>query len=83
MCASAWFQADEAFKSLDVTARLIAQSKKALRLAQTRYDAGLGGIVELNEAQLNETSAENSAASANYTYLSRRARLDFAAGLLS
>ena len=78
-----WFQANEAFKSLDVTARLVTQSKEALRLAQARYDAGLGSIVELNEAQLNETSAEINAASANYTYLSRRADLDFAAGLLN
>jgi outer membrane protein len=78
-----WYQAQEAFKSLDVTARLVAQSKEALRLAQARYDAGLGSIVELNEAQLNETSAEITAASANYTYLARRAELDFAAGLLN
>ena len=66
-----------------MTTRLVSQSKEALRLAQARYDAGLGSIVELNEAQLNETSAEISAASANYTYLSRRAQLDFAAGLLN
>jgi outer membrane protein len=80
---NSWERASEAFQSLDVTARLVAQSKEALRLAQARYDAGLGSIVELNEAQMNETSAEISAADANYTYLSRRAELDFAAGLLN
>jgi len=79
----AWYRADEAFRSLDVTARLAAQSKEALRLAQDRYDAGLGSIVELNEAQLNETSAEITAADATYTYLLRRAELDFATGLLN
>jgi outer membrane protein len=78
-----WFQADEAYKSLDVSKRLVAQSKEALRLAQARYDAGLGSIVELNEAQLNETSAEITAADATYNYLSRRTELDYAAGLLN
>ncbi len=80
---NSWQGAQEALQSLDVTTRLVAQSKEALRLAQARYDAGLGSIVELNEAQLNETSAEISAANANFTYLSRRAELDFAAGLLN
>jgi outer membrane protein len=79
----AWYRADEAFRSLNVTARLVSQSKEALRLAQDRYDAGLGSIVELNEAQLNETSAEISAADATYSYLSRLAELHFAAGLLN
>ena len=78
-----WYRADEAFQSLSVTARLTAQSKEALRLAQARYDAGLGNIVELNEAQLNETSAEINAADAGYSYLARRAELDFATGLLN
>jgi outer membrane protein len=79
----AWYQADEAYRSLDVTARLVAQSKEAFRLAKDRYDAGLGSIVELNEAQLNETSAEITAADTTYTYLTRRAQLDFASGLLN
>ncbi|MCU1322277.1 MAG: outer rane efflux protein [Acidobacteriaceae bacterium] len=80
---SQWYQANEAFRSLDVTARLVAQSREALCLAQARYQAGLGSIVELNEAQLSETSAEITAAGANYTYLTRRAQLDYAAGLLN
>jgi outer membrane protein len=78
-----WYQANEAYRSLDVTARLVAQSKEALRLAQARYQAGLGSIVELNEAQLSETSAEITAAGADYDYLTRRAELDYAAGLLN
>ncbi|WP_263357282.1 TolC family protein [Acidicapsa ligni] len=79
----AWYRADEAYRSLDVTNRLVAQSKEALRLAQDRYDAELGSIVELNEAQLNETSAEITAADATYTYLVRRAELDYATGALN
>lgn len=78
-----WYQANEAYRSLDVSARLVAQSREALRLAQARYEAGLGSIVELNEAQLSETSAEITAAGANYDYLTRRAELDYAAGLLN
>ena len=80
---NSWYRADEAYRSLNVSARLVMQSKEALRLAQDRYDAGLGSIVELNEAQLNETFAEITAADATYTYLTRRAELDYAAGLLN
>ena len=76
-------QLKEALRTLDVTQRLVTQSAEALRLAQARYDNGLGSIVELNEAQLNQTSAQINAADARYTYLSRRADLDYVTGLLN
>jgi outer membrane protein len=78
----AWLDANDAFQRLDVTARLVAQANEALRLAQTRYENALGSIVELNQAQLNQTSAEIAAASAKYEYLSRRAGLSYAMGIL-
>jgi outer membrane protein len=76
----AWLEATTAFRRLDVTARLVAQAEQSLRLAQTRYDNGLGSIVELNQAQLSQVSAEIAAAGAKYEYLSRRAALAFVMG---
>jgi outer membrane protein len=78
----AWLEANTAFRRLDVTARLVAETAQALRLAQLRYDNGLGSIVELNQAQFSQTSAEIEAASAKYEYLSRRSALDYAIGAL-
>jgi outer membrane protein len=78
----AWLDANDAFRRLDVTARLVAQANEALRLAKARYDNALGSIVELNQAQLNQTSAEIGAATAKYEYLSRRATLEYAMGIL-
>jgi len=78
----AWLDANDAFRRLDVTARMVGEAKEALRLAQARYENALGSIVELNQAQLNETSAEIAAASAKYEYLSRRAVLSYAMGAL-
>jgi outer membrane protein len=77
---NAWLEANTAARRVDVTTRLLAQATEALRLAQTRYDAGLGSIVELSQAQLNQTSADIQNATAQYEYLSRRAALDYATG---
>ena len=54
----------------------------ALRLAQARYDAGLGSIVELNQAELSQTSALIAAAGARFNYLSTRAGLNYTLGIL-
>jgi outer membrane protein len=77
-----WLEANTAYRRLDVTARLVAQAEQSLRLAQIRYDNGLGSIVELNQAQLSQVSAEIAAAGAKYEYLNRRAALSFVMGAL-
>lgn len=79
---TAWANANNAFRRLAVTGQLVDQARKAMHLAQARYDAGLGSIVELNQAQTSEISAEIDAASAKYDYLSRRTELDFTVGAL-
>jgi outer membrane protein len=78
----AWLAANTAFRRLDVTARLVVQAQQSLRLAQVRYDNGLGSIVELNQAQVSQISAEIAAAGAKYEYLTRRAGLSFVMGTL-
>jgi outer membrane protein len=46
----------------------VEQANLALSLAQTRYNLGLGSIVELSQAQLQQTQAEISNAEAGYDY---------------
>jgi outer membrane protein len=79
---TAWFKAENAYRRLSVTSQLVDQARRAEHLAQARYDAGLGSIVELNQAQTSEISAEIDAAAAKYDYLSRRTELDFTIGAL-
>ena len=67
-------------RRLQQTAKLVEQASRTLRLASTRYELGLGSIVELNQAQLSVAAAETAAASAKYEYQIRRANLDFQIG---
>jgi outer membrane protein len=78
----AWLATNDAIHRMDVAQRLITEADESLRLAQARYESGLGSIVELTEAQLNQTAAQIEAASAKYDYLSLRAALDYADGSL-
>jgi outer membrane protein len=65
---TSWLDANTAYKRLSVTQQLLDQAKLALNLAQSRYNLGLGSIVELSQAQLQETQAEITFAQANYDY---------------
>lgn len=76
-----WAQARDAYLQIQVAHDLVDQTGVALRLAQARYDAGLGSIVELNQAELSQTSALITAASARFNYLSSRNALNFTLGI--
>lgn len=78
----AWADARDAYLQIDVTQRLVDETNVAMRLAQARYDAGLGSIVELNQAELNQTSALITAASARFDYLRSMTAFQFSLGEL-
>jgi outer membrane protein len=65
---TSWMNANTAYQRLAVTQQLMQQAKLALDLAQSRYNLGLGSIVELSQAQLQQTQAEIGYAQAGYDY---------------
>jgi outer membrane protein len=77
-----WADARNAYLQIGVTQRLVDETNVAMRLAQARYDAGLGSIVELNQAELNQTSALITAASARFDYQRAMTAFQFAMGNL-
>ena len=77
-----WLDVQTAFQRLGLTDQLVAQATDALDLAQQRYNLGLSSIVELTQAQLNETRARIEQATARYDYQERNAVLRFQTGQL-
>jgi outer membrane protein len=65
---TSWLTASTAFDRVTVSEQLLAQANLALDLAQTRYKLGLSSIVELSQAQLQQTQAEIGNAQAGYEY---------------
>ena len=78
---TAWLDANNAFTRLGVTAELLNQANESLGLAQTRYKLGLSSIVELSQAQLQQTEAEISNTNAQYQYRLTLATLNFQTGV--
>ncbi len=75
-----WLQTQSSFQRLSVTAQLLQQANLALDMAQTRYQLGLGSIVELSQAQLQQTEAAIGNTNARYDYLSALSALRFQTG---
>jgi outer membrane protein len=79
---TAWLQANTAYQRISVTAELLKQTNMALQLAQTRYQLGLSSIVELSQAQLQQTSAAIDNTNAQYEYRLSLATLNYQIGTM-
>jgi outer membrane protein len=78
----AWLNANSGYQRLSVTQQLLSEANDALDLAQSRYRLGLSSIVELSQAQLNQTQALIDETSAKYDYEAQISALNFQLGAL-
>jgi outer membrane protein len=79
---TAWLNANSAYQRLAVTDRLLSEANQALDLAQGRYSIGLSSIIELTQAELNQTEARIEQASARYDYQAQISVLTYQLGAL-
>jgi outer membrane protein len=77
---TAWLTANTAYQSVAVSDELLKQANLALSLAQTRYQLGLSSIVELSQAQYQQTDAAIGYANAQYQYRLALATLSYQTG---
>ena len=77
---TAWLRASTAKQRMAVTAEFVKQANTALDLADTRYRLGLSSIVELSQAQLQQTQAQIDDANARFDYEADLAALRFQSG---
>jgi outer membrane protein len=69
-----------AAQRLTLTEELLESANESFELAQARYKVGSSSIVELSQAQLNQTEAEIAQARAKYEYQTRNSILNFQLG---
>jgi outer membrane protein len=77
---TAWLRANSAQQRMTVAAELLKEANTALDLADTRYRLGLSSIVELSQAQLQQTQAQIDNANARFEYEEDLAALRFQSG---
>lgn len=78
---TAWLNANTAMQRVAVTTELLKQANTALDLAKTRYDLGLGSIVELSQAELQQTEAAIGNANARSQYNFAISTINFQTGV--
>lgn len=65
---TSWLNAITAYNRIGVTQQFVDQANLAVSLSETRYNLGLSSIVELSQAQLQQTEAQIQYAAAKYQY---------------
>ncbi|HLI63134.1 MAG TPA: TolC family protein, partial [Terriglobales bacterium] len=65
---TSWLNAITAYHRIAVSEQFVEQTNLALKLSQQRYNLGLSSIVELSQAQLQQTAAQIEYAAAKYQY---------------
>jgi len=78
---TAWLNANTALQRVTVTSQLVQEANTALDLAKTRYELGLSSIVELSQAELQQTEAAISNANAKSQYSFAIATINFQTGM--
>jgi len=74
---TSWLNTQTAYSRIAVTQQFVDQTTLAVDLSQTRYKLGLASIVELTQAQLQQTEALIQFAAAKYQYRIAQAVLRF------
>jgi outer membrane protein len=74
---TSWLNTQTAYSRISVTQQFVDQTNLAVDLSQTRYQLGLASIVELSQAQLQQTEAQIQFAAAKYQYRIAQAVLRF------
>ena len=77
---TAWLAANTSYQRVAVTAELLKQADLGLKLAQTRYQMGLSSIVELSQAEYQQTDAAIGNVNAQYQYRLALATLNYQIG---
>lgn len=78
---TAWLDANTAMQRVTVASELLKEADTALDLAKTRYDLGLSSIVELSQAELQQTQAAIGNANARSQYKFAIATINFQTGV--
>ena len=79
---TSWLNANTAYQRVTVTQQLLDEANLALKLALTRYQMGLSSIVELSQAQYQQTDAAIGNANAQYQYRLALATLNYQIGTM-